>query len=267
MLFSILIAHYNNYNYFIECYKSIIAQSYQNFEAIIVDDCSTDGSYEKIRNLTQNDTRVKLVRNESNRGVGYTKKRCIDLASGEICGFVDPDDIITPNALQTSVSIHNEKNVATYSRFYLCDNQLNKLKLFPHSRVVKNGSEKFFNIFLEVNHFFTFKKDAYKKITSMNSELSSAEDQDLYLKLYEVGNFSFINEPLYLYRLHDKGVSQKKDNKGVLNNNWNQVILDTAKRRNIDKLYGKKIEDIENISQFLVKKQNNIITKILRKLS
>lgn len=267
MLFSILIAHYNNYNYFLDCYKSILDQSYQNFEVVIVDDCSTDDSFEKITKLTESDTRFKLFRNEKNSGVGFTKKKCIEMASGEICGFVDPDDALAENAIEASLEYHTEHNIATYSSFTLCDHNLQPQRTFAHSRAVKNGDKKFFNIFLEANHFFTFKKSAYEKTSGINPDLSSAVDQDLYLKLYEKGNFTFINQPLYLYRLHSNGVSQDSAKKSKLNDNWQKVILDTLQRRNITVLYNKNVTDIPDLPAFLKTKQNGLITKFLRKFS
>lgn len=266
MLFSVLVAHYNNYEYFLDCYESILKQTYHDFEVIILDDCSTDDSLEKIKELTKGDSRFRLFQNEENQGVGFTKRRCVDLAKGEICGFVDPDDALSANAIEKSVKHHTEKNVVTYSKFLLCDANLNHLKLFPQSRAIKNGDQKFFNIFLEANHFFTFKKSAYNKTSGINADLTSAVDQDLYLKLYEIGNFTFINEALYYYRLHEKGVSQEKSKKGKLNENWQKVILDTAKRRNIGRLYGKDIQDIDNLPEFIFKNQNTFLKKIQRKL-
>lgn len=266
MLFSLLIAHYNNYDLFLDCYDSIVKQSYSNFEVIILDDCSTDGSFKKLTELLKDDARFKIYQNDSNQGVGFTKKRLAELANGEVCGFLDPDDALTENAIENSVKNHTEKNVVTYSKFLLCDANLNYLKLFPQSRAIKNGDEKFFNIFLEANHFFTFKKSAYNKTSGINADLTSAVDQDLYLKLYEIGNFTFINEALYYYRLHEKGVSQEKSKKGKLNENWQKVILDTAKRRNIGRLYGKDIQDIDNLPEFIFKNQNTFLKKIQRKL-
>lgn len=266
MLFSVLVAHYNNYEYFLDCYESILKQTYQDFEVIILDDCSTDNSLEKIKELTKGDSRFRLFQNEENQGVGFTKRKCVELASGEICGFVDPDDALSENAIENSVENHTEKNVVTYSKFLLCDANLNHLKLFPQSRAIKNGDQKFFNIFLEANHFFTFKRSAYNKTSGINPKLTSAVDQDLYLKLYEIGNFTFINEALYYYRLHEKGVSQEKSKKGKLNENWQQVILDTAKRRNIGRLYGKNIQDINNLPEFIFKNQNTFLKKIKKKL-
>ena len=74
MLFSVLIAHYNNFEYFKQCSESLKNQTYKNFEIILVDDCSTDGSFEKIIELTKNDDKIKTYKNEENKGVGYTKK-------------------------------------------------------------------------------------------------------------------------------------------------------------------------------------------------
>lgn len=264
--FSVLVAHYNNYDYFKDCYQSLLNQTCQDFEIIIVDDCSTDDSYGKIQELIQKDHRIKLFKNEQNRGVGFTKNRCIELSTGDICGFLDPDDALTEKAIELSLKHHNEDNVVTYSKFYLCDSSLKPIKLFPHSRAVNNGNQTFFNVFLEANHFFTFKKEAYNKTMGINPQLTSAVDQDLYLKLYETGNFIFIKEPLYLYRLHDKGVSQEKSKKEKLNQNWQNVLLETAKRRNVTQLYGKNIDEIENLQDFIFKKQNNFFTKLKRKL-
>lgn len=263
--FSVLIAHYNNFEYFKDCYQSLLKQSFQDFEVILVDDCSTDDSFKSIKNLTENDGRFLLFRNDQNRGVGYTKRKCIELASGSICGFLDPDDALSEKAIEKSIIKHLEDNVVTYSRFMLCDHNLQPIKPFPHSRAVKNLDKLFFNVLLEANHFFTFKKAAYQKTLGINPELTSAVDQDLYLKLYEVGNFAFINELLYYYRLHEKGVSQEKSKKKNLMQNWRKVISDAIKRRNLESLYGKKISEIDNLPEFIIKKQNTFLKKIQRK--
>lgn len=267
MLFSILIAHYNNYSYFTECYKSILEQTHQDFEIVLVDDCSTDGSLEKIKTLTQNDSRVKLFKNDVNKGVGFTKRRCAENAIGEICGFVDPDDAITRNALERSLQEYKKATtIATHSQFLLCDSHLKTDSIFPKTGPVKNGNKNFFNVGLEVNHFFTFRKSAYDKTSGINPGLTSAVDQDLYLKLYDTGDFKYIEEPLYLYRLHEKGVSQQKSKKNKLNQNWHTVLSDTMTRRNLTRIYGKEISEIENLPGFIFKKQNGLISKIVKRL-
>lgn len=265
--FSILVAHYNNFDYFIECYKSLVSQSFTDFEIIIVDDCSSDASFGKLKELVSSNPKVRLFQNEENKGVGYTKKRCIDEANGELMGFVDPDDAITSNALEEIIThFSSERISAVYSQFMICDKNMNPEKVFDKSKQTKNNNPYFFNVFLKANHFFTFRKSAYEKTSGINTELTSAVDQDLYLKLYETGNFKFIKKPLYLYRIHDAGVSQAKNKKSKLFDNWHNVILETLKRRNIDQLYNTEIDAIPNLPEFIYKKQNTIFARLSRKL-
>jgi glycosyltransferase involved in cell wall biosynthesis len=265
MQFPILIAHYNNFEYFKDCYKSIQNQTYQNFEIIIVDDCSTDGSFEKLTDFTKNNPKIKLFRNEENRGVGFTKRKCVELATGEICGFADPDDKLSENALFESINNYDENTIATYSQIYMCDEFLNVKEIFSQTKKVKNYKSLFLNLHFEVAHFFTFRKSAYEKTSGINPELSSAVDQDLYLKLYEIRNFKFIKKPIYFYRLHKKGVSQEQSKKEKLNKNWDVVIRETLKRRNIDRIYGKNISEIPNLPEFIYKKENTFFKKLKRK--
>ena len=266
MKFSVLIAHYNNFEYFKQCYDSLKKQTYQDFEIIVVDDCSTDDSFEKIQNYCDGDSRVKFFQNSENKGVGFTKKRCVELASGEICGFLDPDDALTEDAIEISVKAYNENYIATYSQFYLCDENLNIQNIFKKTTKVKNNNPLFFNIHFEVAHFFTFKKEAYLRTEGINPNYKVAEDIDYILKLYEIGSFQFIKKPLYLYRIHKTGLSHDETKTYIKNETWHTVLLNAAKRRNISKLFGKKIDDIENLPKFIFQKENTLLKKIKRKL-
>ena len=158
MKFSVLIAHYNNAEYFMQCYESLKKQTFQDFEIIVVDDCSTDGSFETIQEQCQNYSRIKFFQNPENKGVGFTKRRCVEEASGEICGFVDPDDALTEDAIEISVKAHDNKCVAAYSQLYFCDENLNVQKVFKNTKKIKNNNPLFFNIQFEVAHFFSFTK-------------------------------------------------------------------------------------------------------------
>lgn len=268
IMFSILIAHYNNYHYFVDCYESIISQTYQDFEVIIVDDCSTDGSLEKIKDLVKEDARFKIFKNQENRGVGFTKKRCVELASGEFCGFVDPDDALIINALEESVAAFQKHKevVAVHSKYYECDDELNIQNVCRTSQSVPKRNPLFFNIFYEITHFFSFKRSVYEQIGGLNDTLTSAIDQDLYLKLYDKGDFCFIKMPLYLYRIHSKGVSQEASKKEKLRNNWNKVLESTFKRRGMKLLYSQPLDEIDDYAKFIFEKQNTFWKRLLRKL-
>src|SRR5690606_14503827 len=139
MKFSLLIAHFNNWEYFQDCYKSIQKQTYRNFEIVVLDDCSTDGSFQQLQALALKDSNIKLFKNETNQGVGFTKAKLIELAKGEVIGFLDPDDTLYESALELSINEHvkNDKIVATYSQIMLCDENLNSLRIYTRTRKIK----------------------------------------------------------------------------------------------------------------------------------
>ena len=89
---SIVTALYNHRPFLAERVRSILHQTFGDLEWIVVDDCSTDGSYEEITRLTERDARVKVLRNETNLGHMLTNQRGLDRAEGAYVYRVDSDD-------------------------------------------------------------------------------------------------------------------------------------------------------------------------------
>ncbi|MBB6372017.1 glycosyltransferase family 2 protein [Chryseobacterium shigense] len=246
--FSILIANYNNGKYFRDCYNSLIAQTYENWEVIIVDDSSTDNSVEIIEAIIKNDPRFKIYRNTNNQGCGYTKRECMKHASGELCAYLDPDDALYEDALEKTIQEFNTEDItAAYSQMMLCNENLTPDKVFAGTKQIYN-SRYFFNCPTQFAHFFTFKKETYLKTSGINPQLKSAVDQDLYLKILEHGNIKYIKEPLYLYRLHSNGISQQRFKQGA-KESFAKVIHDTMKRRGIRTINNKIVPEIYTSSQ------------------
>lgn len=104
---SILMPMYNSEKYVQESIDSILNQSYENFELIIVDDGSIDSSLEIVEKY--NDSRIKLYKNIVNKGLPYTRNKLLSLATGEYIALLDSDDIALPNRLQVQVDFL-EKN-------------------------------------------------------------------------------------------------------------------------------------------------------------
>lgn len=270
MKFSILIANYNNGNFFKDCYDSIISQTASNWEVVIVDDFSTDDSVTLIKNIINNDLRFRFYENEINKGVGFTKGKLIDLAKGEICGYLDPDDAIRPNAIQASIDIFKTKKdvVLTYSRLVKCDENLQPHTEFRSAMQVPNGDKNFFNCPVQIAPFVGFKKEVYLQCEKMNEDLLIAEDQDLYFKMYEKGKVYFIDQADYLYRAHAGGISQN-DNKQKSYNYFAQAIFLAMKRRNLTQINGKKIpNEYQNSKEIfdLLDYQNRIPFRLLKKM-
>lgn len=233
-LFSILIAQYNNGKYFEDCYKSIMAQAYDHWEVIIVDDGSSDDSVAVMKEIICDDARFKIEVNSENKGCGFTKRRCAELATGEICAFLDPDDAIIADALQVMVEEHEKHPNASmiYSQPFICDEFLN-VKNEIKSKQVENFNPYFFNFEGHIFHFLSYKKNFYDLTTGINNYLKRAVDLDLEFILYEVGPCFHVDKTLYKYRIHNNGISNTTNTDKAYFWSW-VAIIDAAKRRNVN---------------------------------
>ena len=205
-LFSVLIANYNNGIYLTEAIESVRQQTYTNWEIVLVDDASTDNSKELYKEL-EKDERIHIYLNEKNMGCGYTKHRCAELALGEICGFLDPDDVLLPNAIGDSVrnlEAHPDC-VLSFSRFYTCDEKLNKTG--ECRKLELNGKSYFENRDYCPEHFVAFRREAYQKTDGINPLLKAGVDQDLYFRLEEVGGIAVMDKFTYLYRQNSNALT------------------------------------------------------------
>ncbi len=233
-LFSILIANYNDGRYLNDALASVERQTYRNFEVIIVDDCSTDNSKFFLQGL-ESKPKYHIYFNDKNHGCGYTKRRCVEMANGDICGFLDADDALTPDALEVMVESHlNHPDTSIiYSRYHFCNRELEPLYISKHQCTIPDNSS-----FLEykrgaISHFVTFKKSSYNMTLGINDQFRIAEDLDLYFKLEEVGKNLFIDKPLYYYRIGTGNNTSLNEN--VVKASYWEIIAKTeaCRRRNL----------------------------------
>lgn len=118
-LVSIITPSFQSERFIEEAMLSAISQTYQNWEMIIVDDLSTDGSIDIISNYCEKDKRIKLVRSEENVGPAAARNKGIKLAKGRYIAFLDSDDIWLSNKLEVQVSFMEENNLPfTFSSYY-----------------------------------------------------------------------------------------------------------------------------------------------------
>jgi len=96
--FSVIIPAFNVAPYIRECIESALKQTHNSFEVIVVDDCSTDGTADIVRAI--HDSRLRLIVNEANSGVSYTRNSAIDAAMGEYIVLLDSDDLMAANRLE-----------------------------------------------------------------------------------------------------------------------------------------------------------------------
>lgn len=109
VMLSIIVPAYNVEKYISECVKSIINQSYKNFELIIVNDGSTDNTLQILRKYEALDHRL-IILNQNNQGQSSARNRALNLAKGKYIGFIDSDDWIEPEMYENMVRIAEQTN-------------------------------------------------------------------------------------------------------------------------------------------------------------
>ena len=104
MKVSIIVPVYNVEEFIYATLDSIIAQTMQDFEVLLIDDCSTDRSGEICKQIAVRDSRFKYIRNEKNSGPAPTRNKGIQQAQGEYLSFIDSDDVVEPQFLDRMVT-------------------------------------------------------------------------------------------------------------------------------------------------------------------
>lgn len=131
-LVSIIIPVYNASHFLEETINSIQEQTYSNWEAIFIDDCSSDNSYDIIKQYQKNDKRIKVIKNKINNGVAISRNNGIDYAKGEYLCFLDADDKWHPKKLEKQINFMQELNC----EFSFTGYQFANEKCTPNGKIV-----------------------------------------------------------------------------------------------------------------------------------
>jgi glycosyltransferase involved in cell wall biosynthesis len=200
---SIVIPAYNAGSLIVEALESVFEQTYQDFEIIIVDDASTDDSYELLGPYL---SRIRFVRQE-HAGSAVARNRGVLSSTGELIAFLDADDLWLPTKLQKQIEYlgNNPDCILVYADFTKSDTggdgPLSALMSREHWQV---GAE--FESLLRQNFVHTssviVRKDALSESGLFDPVLTNAQDWDLWIRLASVGKFGFIDEVLSHYRMH-----------------------------------------------------------------
>lgn len=101
---------YNAKRFLEEAIESVVHQTYENWELLLVDDCSKDGSLEIARRYEQEDRRIRVIANEQNQGVAMSRNTGIKEAKGEYIALLDSDDVWVSTKLEKQIALIMEKN-------------------------------------------------------------------------------------------------------------------------------------------------------------
>ena len=112
---SIIMPIYNTETYLRESVNSILNQTFEDFELICIDDGSTDNSLNILKELSENDSRLRIISQE-NRGAGFSRNKGMKLSQGDYICFIDSDDYIVPEYLERTYEniISNDSDIVMY---------------------------------------------------------------------------------------------------------------------------------------------------------
>ena len=110
-LVSIIIPSYNSSRFIVECVNSVISQTFQNWEMIIVDDCSNDNSKDIISDFSEKEERLKSIFLEENVGAAEARNIAIKKAKGKYIAFLDSDDIWNEDKLEKQIAFMSKNNI------------------------------------------------------------------------------------------------------------------------------------------------------------
>ena len=254
---SVILPVYNAEQYLQEAIESILNQTYENFELIILNDGSTDTSLSIIQQFVDKDKRIILV-NRENKGLIYTLNEGINIAKGKYIARMDADDISLPNRFEKQIELMEKENLDICGcHFLLVDeqNNINGLNLTPlsHEMCFLSLASKvpFAHPSVMIRKEFLVKNN----LLYGQSNYKIAEDFDLWIRMYEKGaKFGNVNDILFRYRILDNSLS-KVNSIGLVKDT--KKMLDNFFKNNKSKL----IETLENLPKQLNDEEKALVVR------
>ena len=246
---SIVIPAYNRADLIGQAIASVLQQTRKDFELIVWDDGSTDGTIEAARKAAGDDPRVRVVAG-AHAGASASINGGAKLAGGKYFGTLDSDDMLEPTALEeTAAVLDGRPDVGmVYTNYQTMD--LAGQVIGPGSRTkIPYSKDKLLVDFMTF-HFRLIRRELFDAVGGMDSTLDSAEDYDLCLKLSEVTRIEHLPQALYRYRVHQQSVSSEQRLRQIMA--AREAIARALKRRGLDREYD---IDVELIGRFSLRRK------------
>jgi glycosyltransferase involved in cell wall biosynthesis len=202
---------YNRSKYIRQSIESVLQQTFSDFEFLIINDGSTDGSLEIIKSF--NDPRIKIV-DQENKGLISTLNIGIALSNTKYIARADPDDIWSDRNKLAKQMEYLSKNpdyvlLGTWAKV-VDENDKEISRLTQPENDLKIRSRMLTRCCF-IHSSVVFSKEAYSKANGYSEQEKYAEDYGLWLRMGRFGKFANIPEYLVTYRVHQEGVSQQKN--------------------------------------------------------
>ena len=208
-LISVITPTYNCADFLGETIKSVQKQTYQKWEMIIVDDCSTDNTKEIVEKYMCNDTRIKYFCLEKNSGAAVARTKAMEIANGNYMAFLDSDDIWTEDKLKKQLSLMEKYNIAfSCTSYEQIDEEGKKL-----NKVMKSVPKVDYNrLLLDCpvgNSTVMYNVEKMGKFEVPN--IRKRNDDALWLKMLKQEKYIYgIESVLAKYRIRKNSISSNK---------------------------------------------------------
>lgn len=211
---SVIMSVFNSEKYLGEAVESILNQTHRDFEFIIVDDCSTDGSPDILNEYTRKDPRIRLLKNEKNLGLTKSLNRAISQAKGKYIARMDSDDAALEDRLARQVEFmeYHPDVVLLGTAFYEIDASGKELsrKMFPLS------DREIRRILIKYNPFchasVLIRRAALAETGPYDEHISKTQDYDLWFRLANKGRVANLSDFLMKRRYEGGNISISGEN-------------------------------------------------------
>lgn len=284
---SIIVPVYNAENYLRRCIDSILEQTYTNFELLLINDGSTDGSAKILEEVKESDSRIRIV-HKKNEGVSATRNLGLKLATGDYITFIDSDDFVDKLYLDVLYKSLTENDADIASGNFASFNEERQTFLFftteetyfekvysPQEWLDQENNPRH-NLFLTVifTPFKLYKRELWENIEYPVGRVR--EDDAIIHKLYlRCQRISFVNSAIYFYSQHEDSLSKtvmQKDIATMISNAEERIALMAAMNYDISehvKSYHKRLEkcleDALNAGQIALAKDIKVKLNLLEK--
>ena len=203
-MITVLMTTYNCADYISESISSILKQSFKDFELLIIDDGSTDRTFEIIKSF--NDIRIRYIRKD-HIGRSAALNFGIESVTNKIIALMDADDISHPNRLETQIKILTENK---YDIIITNGAYFKGKKVLYYTDIDENINEFMKKLLLHGPHYhptMMFHRNIILDNGGYNTQLRANEDHDLWLRLKDKLNFYLVKDILYFYRVRPDSLS------------------------------------------------------------
>ena len=218
-LVSIIIPVFNSKKFIFDTLESVNNQTYQDFEIILVDDCSNDGTFQLLKKIEKKNNKIRLFRTSKNSGtVAAPRNLGVKKANGDIICFIDSDDIWEKDKIEKQIKfLKNKKIIVTSAASYFSKENkkssffINILRRFIQLFVIKKINFNGFQWFYLYNPIIVSSVMMHKEILKKNlfdENINAREDIDLWIRLRKKNyHFKLVNKILVKIRRREDSMS------------------------------------------------------------